>query len=253
MFEFVDIQQNTDEWFNLRAGKLTSSKLGVIMAQPRELIVADLGKCEFSIVNMKTKKALSKRYKSKALAEISLLEMKRKDLNKSFGEPAKHYAISIAIEQITGKAISSNYTNNHMQRGHDQEPIARMMYEDVNFCDVDNGGFFQSAFVGCSPDGLVSSDGVVEIKSVIASTQFSTVKRQNVDPAYKWQCVGNLKFTGRSWIDYVSYCSDFPDDNQLFVHRLKKDDLKEEFKMLDARISLFKNLVEESKNIMLRG
>ena len=32
MFEFIDIDQNTDEWFALRGGRLTSSKLGVVMA-----------------------------------------------------------------------------------------------------------------------------------------------------------------------------------------------------------------------------
>ena len=31
-FEFIDIEQNSDEWYELRAGKLTSSKLGLVMA-----------------------------------------------------------------------------------------------------------------------------------------------------------------------------------------------------------------------------
>jgi len=160
MFKFIDIEQNTDEWFELRGGRLTSSKLGVVMSS----------------------------------------------YGKAFGEPAKKYAVNIAIEQITGIAIPSDYSNAHMQRGHEQEPIARMMYEDDTFCDVDEGGFFMSDFVGCSPDGLVDDDGVIEIKSVIATTQFATVKRQSLDPAYRWQCIGNLKFTGRDWLDYVSYC-----------------------------------------------
>ena len=207
MFEFVDIKQNTDEWLELRGGRLTSSKLGVIMA----------------------------------------------NYGKAFGEPAKKYAVNIAIEQITGKAIESTYTNEHMQRGHEQEPIARMMYEEEMFCDVDEGGFFKSEFVGCSPDGLVGDNGVIEIKSVIATTQFATIKRQNIDPSYRWQCVGNLKFTDRDWIDYISYCSEFPEDKQLFVYRLKKEDCKDEFKMLDLRIGEFKRLVSDSKKIILNN
>jgi len=172
---------------------------------------------------------------------------------KDFGEPAKKYAVNIAIEQITGIAIPSDYSNAHMQRGHEQEPIARMMYEDDTFCDVSEGGFFMSDFVGCSPDGLVDEDGAIEIKSVIATTQYATVKRQSLDPTYKWQCVGNLKFTGRDWLDYVSYCSEFPEDKQLFVHRLNKESYQEEFKMIDSRIEEFKKLVIQTKEIVLNN
>lgn len=207
MFNFIDIEQNTDEWLALRGGKLTSSKLGVVMAS----------------------------------------------YGKAFGEPAKKYAVNIAIEQITGQPIPNDYSNAHMQRGHEQEPIARMMYEDDTFCDVADGGFFMSEFVGCSPDGLVDNDGVIEIKSVIATTQYSTVKRQSLDPAYKWQCIGNLKFTGRDWLDYVSYCSEFPEDKQLFIHRLNKESYQEEFKMIDLRIEEFKKLVTQSKDIILNN
>ena len=204
-FKFIDVQQNSDEWFDLRAGRLTSSKLGTIMA----------------------------------------------NYGKAFGEPAKKYAVNIAIEQITGVPIPSTYSNEHMERGHEQEPIARMMYEEENFIEVTNGGFFGADFIGCSPDGLVSDDGVIEIKSVIAHVHFQTVKRKNVDPAYRWQCIGNLKFTGRKWLDFVSYCSEFPEDRQLFTHRIHVVDLAEQFEMIDLRIAEFKKLVAESKSIIL--
>ena len=158
MFDFHDVEQNTDEWFAMRGGRLTSSKLAVIMA----------------------------------------------NYGKTFGEPAKRYAVNIAIEQITGNPIASTYSNEHMERGHEQEPIARMLYEEDTFCTVTNGGFFCDDFIGCSPDGLVGDPGAIEIKSVIAPVHYASIKRQNVDPAYKWQCVGNLKFTGRDWLDFIS-------------------------------------------------
>lgn len=206
MFDFHDIEQNTDEWFDMRAGRLTSSKLAVVMA----------------------------------------------NFGKSFGDPAKKYAVNIAIEQITGKAIPSTYSNDHMERGHEQEPIARMMYEDETFSEVENGGFFCDEFIGCSPDGLPSG-GVIEIKSVIGSVHFANIKRQSVDPAYKWQCVGNLKFTGRDWLDFVSYCSEFPIGKQLFVHRINKSDLEQEFKMIGERVCEFKELVQSSKKLILES
>ncbi len=207
MFKFHDIQQNTDEWYLLRAGKLTGSKFGTIMA----------------------------------------------NYGKPFGEPAKKYAVNIAIEQITGNPIPSGYSNAHMERGHEQEPIARDLYEQENFTDVSNGGFFESDFVGMSPDGLVDDDGVIEIKSVIASVHYANIKRGSVDPAYKWQCIGNLKFCGRDWLDFISFCADFPIDKQLFVHRIRKKDLVSEFDMIDNRIDQFKILVDESKQKILNS
>lgn len=253
MLDYIEIEQNTDEWFALRGGRLTSSKLGVIMATSKDYSVITVEKGAFYVVDNNLKKLIKKCHSSKIEAENVIYELKKKDLMKAFTSTAKKYAVEIAIEQITGEPMPSGYSNSDMQRGHEQEPIARMMYEDDTFCDVDNGGFFANEFIGCSPDGLVGHDGVIEIKSVIAVTQFATVKRQSLDPAYKWQCIGNLKFTGRDWLDYVSYCSEFPEDKQLFIHRLNKEAYQEEFNMIDARINMFKELVEQTKQIVLNN
>lgn len=91
---FHDIEQNSQEWYDLRAGKITSSSLSKVMA----------------------------------------------NYGKAFGEPAKNYAADIAIGQITGSATESHYSNDHMERGNEEEPIAIMQYEDEYFCSVDNGG-----------------------------------------------------------------------------------------------------------------
>jgi hypothetical protein len=132
-----------------------------------------------------------------------------------------------------------------MQRGHEQEPLARMLYENETFCDVSNGGFFESDFIGCSPDGMVADDGVIEIKSVLSNVHFANIKRGGLDPAYKWQCIGNLKFTGRDWLDFISYCQTFPEGKRLYVHRIRKEELTGEFKIIDDRISQFEKLVNE--------
>lgn len=204
MAEFHDIEQNSDEWFQLRSGKLTSSKLGIVMA----------------------------------------------NFGKAFGEPAKKYAVNIAIEQVRGEPISEGFSNAHTERGHQQEPIARMLYEDETFCEVSNGGFFDLGFAGCSPDGLVYDNGVIEIKSVITNVHFANVKRGNIDPAYYWQCVGNLKFTGRKWLDFISYCSEFPEGKQLFVHRIHADNLQSEFAKIDERVGEFELLVNECREVV---
>ncbi len=197
MLKYTDVQQNTDEWYQGRCGRITSSKLGTVMA----------------------------------------------NYGKAFGEPAKKYAANIAVERLTGTPIESTYSNDHMERGHEQEPLARMLYEQETFCEVTNGGFFCNDILGCSPDGLVDGDGLIEIKSVIPHVHYANIKRGGLDPAYKWQCIGNLMFTGRDWLDFISYCHDFPEGKKLFVHRINKDDMKDEFTMINVRIDEFNDSI----------
>lgn len=164
----------------------------------------------------------------------------------SFGEPAKRYALQIALEIATGKKAEFSFSNRHMGRGHEQEPIARALYENEYFVDITNGGFFDHGDYGDSPDGLVDKDGVIEVKSVIASTHYATLKRNSFDPAYKWQLIGHLDCTCRNWVDFISYCSDFPPHSQLIVHRLNRSDYIEDIEKLRVRRSNFIKLVHKT-------
>lgn len=163
---------------------------------------------------------------------------------KAFGEPAKRYALQLALERETGRK-SEGFSNEHMERGHEQEPVARMLYESERFTDVLNGGFFDCGEYGDSPDGLIGDDGVIEIKSVIASTHYATQRRGNYDPAYHWQLVGHLDCTGRAYVDFVSYCADFPEASQLIVHRVTREAVAGEIDRLRARRTQFLELVRE--------
>jgi hypothetical protein len=202
-----DIEQNADEWFLLRAGKVTASSLNKVMA----------------------------------------------NYGKAFGDPAKKYAVDIAVQQITGATSGGGYSNEHMDRGHEEEPLAKMLYEETYFCDVTNGGFFEDGDTGTSPDGLVSTDGMVEIKSALPAIHYSRIKKQSYDSAYKWQLVGHLKISGRDWVDFISYCSSFPDDKKLYVHRSYKEDFSKEFEMVDARLKEFRTLISETKATILNN
>ena len=170
----------------------------------------------------------------------------------AFGQPAHAYALQLALERITGKINENNYSNQHMERGHKQEPIARMLYEETFFADVSNGGFFDLGNIGCSPDGLVGSDGIIEIKSVIPTVHFANVKRNHVDPAYKWQHFGNLKFTKRDWIDFVSYCQDYPKGKKLFTYRIYKKQCRGYFRRIDKRVSQFEKLIQHKMKEILK-
>ena len=204
---WVDVEQNTDEWLDMRIAKVTGSAVGKIMA----------------------------------------------NYGKAFGEPAKKAAVTIARELVTGKrSLIDGYSNAHMERGHEQEPIARALYEDLTFCNVTNGGFYDNGLTGCSPDGLVNNDGLIEIKSVIDTTHFATMQRNSFDPAYKWQLYFNLKESGREWIDFVSYCADFPEKTQLFTHRIHASLSDEMFTKIEVRLLEFETLINQYKGV-IRG
>ena len=200
-----NVEQNTEDWFQKRLGKATSSKFGAFMS----------------------------------------------NYGKSFGDPAKKYALQLALERITGKRSEYSFTNAHMDRGHTQEPEARELYEQKYFVTVENGGFFDCGEYGGSPDGLVNNDGVIEIKSVIAETHYKTLRRGSFDPVYKWQIAGHLDTTQRDWVDFVSYCSDFPEDKKLIVHRITKYDFEKELEMLRSRRDDFLMLVRITQEIIL--
>lgn len=162
----------------------------------------------------------------------------------AFGEPAKKYALQLALELATGRKAEFSFSTDHMERGHEQEPVARMLYEDAEFVDVTNGGFFDCGDHGDSPDGLIQADGVIEIKSVTAAVHYATLRRGSFDPTYRWQLVGHLDCTGRDWVDFVSFCSEFPDASQLIVYRSTRDDFKDELKRLEDRRAKFLELVQ---------
>lgn len=164
---------------------------------------------------------------------------------KAFGDPAKRLALKLALERITGRKAEYSFRNDDMDRGHEQEPVARMLYEEMFFTEVTNGGFFCHGEYGDSPDGLVSEDGSVEIKSVIAPTHYATLQRGGFDPAYRWQLVGRLDCSGRDWVDFVSYCGEFPEWGQLAVYRLYRGECEDEIARLRARREQFLALVRE--------
>lgn len=205
--KFHDVEQNTDEWFDWKAGKISSSNLNFIMA----------------------------------------------NYPNAFGAPAKKYAIKIATERITGKYINDSYFDDNMAKGHEQEPIARQLYEQTFFTTVSNGGFFCDDWCGCSPDGLVGNDGGIEIKNRNYGAHYDNVKRQSFEPSSKWQCFGNLLFTGRDWWEIVSFCPEFPEDKRLYVYRIHKKDCQEEFQMIQSRLCEFRALVTKTKNNILES
>lgn len=162
---------------------------------------------------------------------------------KAFGDPAKRYALQLALERVTGRKSEFSFRSDDMERGHEQEPVARMLYEELTFSDVTNGGFFDWGEWGDSPDGLIDGDGVLEVKCVIAPVHHATIRRGKIDPAYKWQIVGHLDGTGREWVDFASYCADYPEHQRLVIFRTWRGEVEAELEDLAKRRAKFLDMV----------
>ena len=110
----------------------------------------------------------------------------------------------------------------------DTEPLARLSYEVANNVLVDEVGFVPHptiAMAGASPDGLVGDDGLLEIKCPNTATHIDTLLTQIVPSKYNTQMQFQMACTGRKWTDFVSFDNRLPEELQLFVKRVPRDDV----------------------------
>ena len=127
-----------------------------------------------------------------------------KILNKGSGRGL--YMRRLAGERLTGET-QETYSNGNMEAGIELEAAAREYYEELNSCEVEQVGFVKmSDWIGCSPDGLVSDDGLIEIKSVLPSTHINNILRAKMPTEHIPQVQGQLFVTGRKWCDWISFC-----------------------------------------------
>jgi hypothetical protein len=121
------------------------------------------------------------------------------------------------------------YSSDDTDRGNELEPLARAMYELQTGYKVEQVGFIElNEYVGCSPDGLVGDDGLIEIKSPDDINHYKLIRdgEKEVDSKYIWQVQMNLLITGRKWADLIFYNPNFKES--LKIIRLFPDQEKQE-------------------------
>jgi putative phage-type endonuclease len=164
------------------------------------------------------------------------------------GESAsrRNYKIQLVSERLTGEK-QETYINQAMQDGIDREQFAREKYVQ-QFGEVEEVGFIQHPTLeaGASPDGLVGTDGIIEIKCPMGSTHTETLMTQEVPSKYVPQIQFQLLVTGRKWCDFVSYNPMFPENLQVFVRRVFAN--KEYQKELEDEVKQFLNEVDDVIN-----
>jgi putative phage-type endonuclease len=138
-----------------------------------------------------------------------------------------NYLAQLVCERLTNEKTES-FINSAMQRGTDIEPLARLSYEVSQNVLVDEVGFVPHPSIimaGASPDGLVGDDGLLEIKCPNTATHIETLLSQTVPGRYNTQMQFQMACTERSWCDFVSFDNRLPEELQLFVKRVPRDNM----------------------------
>ena len=137
------------------------------------------------------------------------------------------YVNGLIAEKVMNE-IPETYENEWMIRGRTLEPDARAFYEFERRVSVQEVGFCKHDEYECgiSPDGLVNTDGGLEIKCPLPHTQIGWLLAGELPNEYKPQVHGSLIITGRQWWDFVAYCPGLPE----LVVRVEPDEYTEKLR-----------------------
>lgn len=156
------------------------------------------------------------------------------------------YLYQLAAEKLTGEPQES-YSNEYMEWGTKNEPVARAYYELAESKNVEPiGCILHSDDVAASPDGLVGDDGLLEIKCPKTSTQIERILNATFPSEYMAQVQGQLWISGRKWCDFVSFDPRINSDKKYFKVRVERDD--EYIKTLEAEVIKFVGELKELVN-----
>jgi putative phage-type endonuclease len=137
----------------------------------------------------------------------------------------QNYRAQLICERLTGNPTET-FTSAAMQHGTDTEPQARAFYEMETGLDVVEVGFIPHPTIagsGASPDGLVSTDGLVEIKCPQPAEHIRALSGGAIKRGYVLQMQWQMACTEREWCDFVSFNPALPPEMQMHIQNVKAD------------------------------
>lgn len=159
----------------------------------------------------------------------------------------RNYKAQLALEIFSGKASKEDeYENWWMKRGKELEPDARSEYELQKGVMVQTCGFIVHPSIpryGCSPDGLIGNDGMVQIKCLTRANHIDCLTSGIPSDRIK-QMICELSVTGREWNDFGSYHPEFPGNSKLTVRRLWRKDVLPEIEEMEREVRKFNEEVD---------
>lgn len=167
------------------------------------------------------------------MSELQCLLVKGKGPS-GLGAGAISYMNQLIGERFTGEPADAFAGNRHTERGHELEPMARLLYgEHSGEFDITEVGIILNHGVGFSPDSLVGDNGLLEIKTKLPKYQVEVLLAGEIPAEHTAQCQGGLWVSEREWIDFVSYWPGMP----LFVKRAYRDEST--IKNIADRVNIF--------------
>lgn len=166
---------------------------------------------------------------------------------------AATYMNQLLADWKAGKTVDNWEGNKFTEIGHEREPEITSLYELITEQKVEPIGFCfkdESKLVGCSPDGLVGADGLVEFKNPKGSTMIKYLLDDKVPTEYKVQVHAQMWITGREWCDFMIHHPDLGhkiirvERDEQFITAMSGMVSKFITKMLEKR-----KLLEEYKNV----
>lgn len=159
-------------------------------------------------------------------------------------------------ELLTGQS-EPFIMNEYIQWGVDKEEEARIAYIAKTGIQVKETGFVfmdDDKRVGCSPDGLVGNNGLIEIKCPATRTHVGYL--QDGPPRkYMMQMQFQMMVTDRDWCDFITFDPRIGNENiKINVTRIERDeDLIHKIKSsVNATIRAIDEFLEEH-NITLEN
>lgn len=150
----------------------------------------------------------------------------------------RNYRVKLALERITGKQ-EDVYQKEAMKQGTEREPFARIAYEALTGNLAEEIGFclHDSLDCGASPDGLIDVAKGLEIKCPTPGKHCEYLRQKAEPTEYTAQIQGCMWITDRQEWDFVSFSPDFPENAQLIVRTIKRD--QQYIDKLAAAVDLF--------------
>ena len=162
--------------------------------------------------------------------------------------------LELKYERIHGIQFPKKFKGNAaMGHGNETEDEARDFAAELMQTEIKQVGFIKyNDDIGCSPDGLIGDDGLVEIKCPELLTymryeqqyDLHGISFKGLPKAYRDQIQGQMWVCDRQWCEFVLYDSRYP-SRPILTERFKRDD--EYIKALRIDLTMF---VTELKKLM---
>lgn len=135
--------------------------------------------------------------------------------------------------------------NKYTEYGNAYEPEAIKRYEELVFEDVhgkQDAVVNEVNMLSCTPDGLVGSDGLIEVKTITKVVDWVDLSIDEQLKKHYDQIQFQIMLTGRSWCDLVLYQPRFKYSYNIVVSRVYEDKQWREF--ADTRLPLCRQLID---------